>query len=171
MDYNPWTICKNYDICNLLSFKSNYMVRNSRNPLPEEIFLKMYSLFFEIFNCYENKESFFELMNDLFTPAEKIMIAKRVGIIYLLIKKVDYRDISEILKVSTCTITHYAYIYNNRKSKIIEIIKSQLMKEKVLYFLDDLLADVMIQPGLKIGHWQQYWDHKRKQQERKILPS
>ncbi len=111
------------------------MVRNSRHPLPEEILLKMYRLFFEIFNRYENKENFFELVDDLFTSAEKIMIAKRVGMIYLLIKRVDYRDISDILKVSTSTITHYASLFNNKESKIITIIKNQLIKENILNFL------------------------------------
>jgi len=146
------------------------MVRNSKHPLSEEVLLKMYRLFFEIFSRFDNQENFLNLITDIFTPAEKIMVAKRVGIIYLLIKKVDYRDIAEVLKVSTSTITHYAYLFNNKNSKVVEIIKNQLIKENVLNFLDDFFADLFIQPGIKIGHWQSYWDHKRKQETRKILP-
>lgn len=146
------------------------MVRNSKHPLSEGILLKMYRLFFEIFNRFDSQKNFLDLINDLFTPAEKIMVAKRVGIIYLLIKKVDYRDIAEVLKVSTSTITHYAYIFNNKESRVVEIIKNQLMKENVLNFLDDVFTDLFIQPGIKIGHWKSYWNHKRKQEERKTLP-
>ncbi len=146
------------------------MVRNSKYPLSEETLLRMYHLFFEIFSRFENKENFFALINDLFTPAEKIMVAKRLGIIYLLIKKVDYRDIADVLKVSTSTITHYAYLYSHRTSTVVEIIKNQLIKENVLNSLDDFLVDLFIQPGVKIGHWQSYWDHKRRQEHRKTLP-
>lgn len=146
------------------------MARISKRPVSEDILIRMYKLFFEIFSRFENQEHFLALMDDVFSPVEKIMIAKRVGIIYLLIKKVDYRDISDVLKVSTSTITHYALLFHDKNSRIVEIIKTQLMKENVLNFLDDLFSDLLIQPGIKIGHHQLKWEQKQRQQKRKTLP-
>ena len=84
------------------------MTRISKRILKERVLLKLYSLFFEIMSQYNNKENFLSLIEDILSPTEKIMITKRVAVIYLLIKGVDYRDISEVLKVSTGTVVLYA---------------------------------------------------------------
>ncbi|OGK13937.1 hypothetical protein A3C98_01500 [Candidatus Roizmanbacteria bacterium RIFCSPHIGHO2_02_FULL_37_15] len=146
------------------------MTRISRRILKENLLLKLHSLFFEIMSQYSSKESFLELIDDILSPTEKIMLTKRVAIIYLLIKGVDYRDIANVLKVSTGTVVLYAAKFYKRDSKIVKMIKTMLKKEKFFNFLEDVFADLSIQPGLKIGDWQRYWNHKRRQQERKILP-
>jgi len=51
---------------------------------------------------------------------------------------------------------------------MVEIIKSIIKKEKTFDFIDDLLADFLIRPGLKIGHWDLYWQHKRKKERKQI---
>lgn len=119
---------------------------------------------------YNNKENFLSLIEDILSPTEKIMITKRVAIIYLLIKGVDYRDISEVLKVSTGTVVLYAAKFYKKDSKLVDMIQTMLKKEKFFNFLEDIFAGLTIQPGVKIGDWQRYWDHKRRQQEREILP-
>ncbi len=146
------------------------MARISKKYINEQILIKLYRLFFEVISRFKDKDNFVEIIDEILSPTEKIMIAKRIGIIYLLIKKVDYRDIAEVLKVSTATVFYYAIHFDKKESKLVNMIKTMLVKEKVLGFLDDILSDIFIQPGLKIGHWQKYWDHKRKQNERKILP-
>ena len=98
------------------------------------------------------------------------MLKKRVAIIYLLIKEVSYRDICEVLKVSMSTVVSYATVFKKKESKVVLIIKSMLKNEELVNFLEDIFAGLFIQPGLKIGHWQRYWNHKRRQQDRKILP-
>lgn len=45
-----------------------------------------------------------EFLMDVLTPAERIMVAKRLAIAVLLIRGYDYRQIEHILKVSTSTI-------------------------------------------------------------------
>ncbi|MDO8610559.1 MAG: Trp family transcriptional regulator [bacterium] len=146
------------------------MARISKKYINEQILIKLYRLFFEVISRFKDRDNFVEIIDEILSPTEKIMIAKRIGIIYLLIKKVDYRDIAEVLKVSTATVFYYAIHFDKKESQLVDTIKTMLVKEKVLGFLDDILSDIFIQPGLKIGHWQKYWDHKRKQNERKILP-
>jgi len=41
---------------------------------------------------------------DLFTPTERIMLAKRLAIAALLVKELPYHEISEKLRVSTSTV-------------------------------------------------------------------
>lgn len=145
------------------------MARISKKPIDDNILIKIYRLFYEIFSRYENQEDFLTILDDILSPTEKIMIAKRIGIIYLLVKKTDYRDIMEVLKVSSATVVFYATTFYKRNSRVVNLINNMLKKEKVLNFLDDLFADLMIHPGVYKDHWQMYWDHKRKQQERKTL--
>lgn len=147
------------------------MTRISKKYLNEEVIMKLYRLFFEMFSRSNNQEEFFSLINDLLSSTEKIMIAKRIGIIYLLIKKVDCRTIAETLKVSTSTVLFYSIILDKKQTKIVSLIRQMLKKEKVLNFLDDLFADIFIQPGIYIGHHQWNWEHKKRQEERKTLPT
>ena len=145
------------------------MPRVSKRPVSEELLSKTYKLFYEVFSRNKDQDDFLLIIDDIFSSSEKIMISKRLAIIYLLIKGVDYRDIMNTLKVSSATVVFYASTFLKRSSKVRSIIENMLNKEKVLNFLDDFFADIMIHPGIYKGHWQMYWDHKRKQESRKIL--
>ncbi|MBI4009107.1 hypothetical protein HY357_02645 [Candidatus Roizmanbacteria bacterium] len=131
--------------------------------------MRIYQLFFEIFSRTHSKDSFLLILDDILTPVEKIMLAKRIGMIYLLIKKVDNSIIAETLKVSTSTVSIYSVQFYKRNSKVVEIIKNMLIKEKLLGFLDDVFADLFIQPGIKIGHHDLKWQHKLIQEKRKVF--
>jgi len=145
------------------------MARISKKQVDKKLLTKIYKLFYEVFSRYEGQEDFLLIMDDILSPTEKIMLAKRLAIIYLLIKKVDYRDIADTLKVSTATILFYATTFYKRNSRVVNIINKMLKKEKALNFLDDFFASFMIHPGVYIGHWQLYRDHQRKQEDRKTL--
>lgn len=145
------------------------MTRISKKSVDEKLLTKIYKLFYEVFSRYEGQEDFLSIIDDILSPTEKIMLAKRLAIIYLLIKKVDHRDITDTLKVSSATVVFYSAMFYKKNSRVANIINNMLKKEKVLNFLDDFFADIMISPGIYKGHWQSYWDHKRKQEDRKIL--
>lgn len=145
------------------------MTRISKRHLNREILLKLYRLFFEVLSRYQTRNEFFDIFDDILSPTEKIMLTKRVAIIYLLIKGVDYRDICETLKVSMSTVVSYAAVFYKRDSKVVATIRNMLKKEKVLDFLDDVFSGLFIQPGFKLGHWELYWNHKKRQQDRKVL--
>lgn len=145
------------------------MPRVSKIPVSDELLSKTYKLFYEVFSRNKGQDDFLLIIDDILSSSEKIMLSKRLAIIYLLIKGVDYRDIMNTLKVSSATVVYYTSTFLKRSSKIRSIIENMLKKEKVLNFLDDFFADIMIHPGVYKGHWQMYWDHKRKQENRKIL--
>ncbi len=142
------------------------MVRVSKFRLREEILIRLYQLFFEVMSRSAKKDLFFEIINEIFSPTEKIMMAKRITIIYLLIKGVDQVVIANTIKVSTGTVSKYAVMFYNKDTKLVKLIRRMIAKEKVLDFLDDVFADIFIQQGIKIGHWDLYWQHKRKKDRR-----
>ncbi|KKP62920.1 MAG: hypothetical protein UR56_C0003G0027 [Candidatus Roizmanbacteria bacterium GW2011_GWC2_34_23] len=146
------------------------MTRVSKKYIKEEIITKLYRLFFEVFSRSDNQRSFLSLIDDILSPAEKIMIAKRLGMIYLLIKGVDFRTIADTLKVSTSTVLFYSVVYKEKKVQTTRLIEQMLKKEKVLNFLEDLFADLTIHPGIYIGHHKLNWEHKKRKEERKTLP-
>jgi len=141
-------------------------MRISKNKLNEEILLKVYQLFFEVVSRFDTKDSFFDIIDDILYPTEKIMIAKRVAIIYLLIKNISQDAIAKTLKVSTGTVSRYAILFNDKETKIIKLLKTMITKEKVLDFLEDTFADLFIQPGIKKGHWELYWEHKKRKEQK-----
>src|SRR3989344_6073169 len=120
------------------------MTRISKRLLKERILVKLNSLFFEIMSKYNNKKSFLDVIEEILSPTEKIMLIKRISIIYLLIKGVDYRDISEVLKVSRGTVVLYASKFYKKDSKLVNMIQSMLKKEKFFNFLEDIFAGLTI---------------------------
>lgn len=145
------------------------MVHLSKKIINENVLMRIYQLFFEVISRSHSRESFLILLDDILTPTEKIMLAKRIGIIYLLIKEVEQITIAEILKVSTSTVSIYSVKFYKKDAKIIQIIKNMLIKEKVLDFMEDIFAGLWIQPGLKKGHHKLKWEYEQSKRERKYL--
>ena len=136
------------------------MTRISKYRIKEEVLFKTYQLFFEVVSRSSyTKKDFLEMLDDIFSPTEKIMIAKRIAIIYLIIKGLDQRSICFVLKVSSATTSKFMYIFNKKDSKVVRNIERMIQNKRMHNFLEDLLHDLTTQPGLKIGHWQKQWDH------------
>jgi Trp operon repressor len=145
------------------------MVNLSKIPVDQKKLSKLFHLLYEIVNKVEDKDDFLGLIKDILSPSEQLMVAKRIAIIYLLMKGVDQSTIAEYLKTSRATVAKFSLLFYDKETQLIAIISELLSKAKISHFLEDLFADLFIQPGIKIGHWQMYWDHKRKQSERKMI--
>ncbi|OGK10388.1 hypothetical protein A2767_02495 [Candidatus Roizmanbacteria bacterium RIFCSPHIGHO2_01_FULL_35_10] len=145
------------------------MVHLSKKLISENVLMRIYQLFFEVISRSHSRETFLILLDDILTPTEKIMLAKRIGIIYLLIKEIDQLSIADILKVSTSTVSIYSVKFYKRDTKVIEIIKNMLIKEKVLDFMEDIFAGLFIQPGLKKGHHKLKLNYEQNKRDRKYL--
>jgi len=124
------------------------MVRNSRFVLAENLLEKLFDLFFEVVGNKHSKNEFKKIFVDLLTPAERIMLAKRVAIIYLLMKKIEYYNICDRLKVSPTTVAKYALLMEKSEgitSTFIQIVKV----DKVKIFLEEVF-NIIFAPG-KVG--------------------
>lgn len=145
------------------------MVNLSKIQVDDKKLVKVYQLMFEILNKTNDKDDFLGIIKDILSPPEQLMVAKRIAIVYLLLKGVDHTTIAKYLKNSRATVAKFSLLFYEKESKLIGIIEDLLSEESINHFFEDLFADIFIQPGLKIGHWQMKWDHKRRQTERKMI--
>lgn len=144
------------------------MTNISKRPVDEKKLFKLYGLFFEVINNAEDKDEFMELIRDILTPIEQIMIAKRIAIIYLLVKNVDQVVIADHIKVSRSTVSRFKLLFHNKKTKLIIIIESFLRNEKISHFFEDLFADIFTRVGYYPDQ-QLKWQHEKRKEERKMI--
>ena len=102
----------------------------SNKPISKEIFNKIFQILFELLNNRKNKEEFVDMLDDLFSLKEQVMLTKRLVIVYLVIKGASLQKISKILGVSLSTASKYSllakkeeYNSNSREDITKEIIK------------------------------------------------
>ena len=83
------------------------MIRISYLKIKEEDYEKIFSIFYQVLGKTADKNEFNKILFDLLTPAERIMLIKRIAIIYLLMKEIHYKTVCEVLKVSNTTLVNY----------------------------------------------------------------
>src|SRR3989344_2410063 len=76
----------------------------SKRLISKEIADRIFDVFVKSFIKIRNVEDAQKLADDLFSPTERIMLAKRLAIAFLLMKGYEYREINKLLGVSTGTI-------------------------------------------------------------------
>ncbi len=143
------------------------MVRTSRMKLSESALDRVYQLLFEVVAKDKNKDEFLELMQDIFSQTERLVIAKRVVIMYLLINDVPQGDIAHALHASVGTVSRYALYLENKETGVKKIIKRLLKKEKIMYLFDDIFHELFITPGVYKGHWSIYTSYLKRKNKRK----
>lgn len=143
------------------------MVRNSRFKLDENVLEKLFDLFFEVVGKKANKGEFRKVIVDLLSPAERIMLAKRIAIIYLLLKKIDYYNICKVLKVSPSTVAKFSLLME-RSEGVVPTFKTIVKREKIGEFLEELFND-LYGPGVPGINWKAAWERKRNLEKRKAF--
>lgn len=143
------------------------MVRNSRLPLSQDLLEKLFDLFFEVIGKKTSKDEFKKVMIDLLSPAERIMLAKRVTIVYLLMKKIYYHNICERLKVSPSTVAKFALLMEKSEG-IVPTFKKIVKIEKVALFLKEIFNDLYA-PGVPGVNWKAAWERKIKLEKEKTF--
>jgi uncharacterized protein YerC len=115
---------------------------------------RIFSLFINGIVLCNTKEKATALLEDIFTPTERIMLAKRFSIAYMLTKKYDYRTISRMLKVSKSTIGTVSLWLHERGRGIRYLVKSMQEHEQGRIFLEDLTSTflAMIAAGKKVKY-------------------
>ncbi|MDP2676337.1 MAG: Trp family transcriptional regulator [bacterium] len=80
------------------------MPKISKYKLEKEIYDSISRELRDIFAETKDKKDIENFLNDLLTPTEKIMLAKRLAIVIMLERMYPFRVISKTLKVSEATI-------------------------------------------------------------------
>lgn len=80
------------------------MAQVSRYPISKEIYDRCWEIFTKTLVGIRTSKDAEEIVSDLLTPTEKIMLVKRLSIALLLSKGYEYREIIKLLRVSFPTI-------------------------------------------------------------------
>ena len=114
------------------------MSQVSKYPLSKDIYDRIFEIFLKTLINVKDKNEGRNLLKDFFTPTERMMFAKRLGIALLLEKNYDYQTIRGILKVSSGTIAsvNLARKYGNQGyNKFIEKILKQFRTQSHLQMI------------------------------------
>ena len=110
-------------------------------------------------------------LQDLLTPTEQIMLAKRLCIAYLLRKNYPQRKIADTLKLSTTTITRVSTILKSEGDGYQKVLDLMLMDDKINNFfnqLDTLIGKLI--PPPKGGNWHEHYKQKHAYERSKLKP-
>lgn len=81
------------------------MTQISKHLLPKDIEEEMFDVFWQSVASVKNKKEAEKFFSELLTKTERVMLAKRLAIAVLLIRRYKYDQIKSLLKVSSCTIS------------------------------------------------------------------
>lgn len=131
------------------------MTQVSKYPIRKDVYEEIFETLLETIANLTTKKDVSAFFNEFLTPTERIMFAKRLAVGLLIAKSYDYKEIRELLKVSTATIASYSTFYKYGTGYK-EVIKKILRNEKIEKFLLSLagkVASVAAMGGAKSGSW------------------
>jgi len=114
------------------------MTQVSRYPLSKELQEQMFTLFRRVLADVHTEKDIADLLDDLLTPTEKIMLGKRLAIAFLLERGYDQRAIHSILKVSTTTVNTVNYWFQHKGRGYKKVIAMVRKTEKWVQFVENL---------------------------------
>ena len=148
------------------------MTQVSRKVLPKEVNDRIYEVFTSVIAQASSQSDVEALLNDFLTPAERVMLPKRLCIAYLLIKAYDQRTIASYLNVSFSTITRVSTALKNRGSgyrTLLKRIEQQAQFVTVLKIIENGIIDLLASVKGKSNVWEKL--SKKQQDDNPRFPS
>ena len=142
------------------------MVRLSRKKIEKYIWNKLFHIFYIILNKKKNDEDFSNFILSIFSYPEEVMIIKRIGIIYLLLRKYEKYKICKVLSVSKASVNKYRLIIEKNK-EIYSYFIRLIEKENLLNIFEEVFNS-LYGPGTYGIDWKAAWERKQKIEQRKI---
>ncbi len=127
------------------------MTRISSRKLNPYIQEKVQEMFWHAIASTKNEAEAKDLIKDLLTTTEMVMLSKRVAVAYLLNKGVSFEEVGEIMKVSTTTVGAVALRIKNKEkglSKFVFKLEKRRGKEKTIEEILDIFSHPLLFPGL-----------------------
>lgn len=145
------------------------MSQISKYPISKQISNRIFEIFLNTFVNIKNKEEADEFISDLLTPTEKIMLAKRLAIAFLLEKNYDYRSIQKLIRVSTGTIASVNLSLHLGSAGYKKLISKIVKVEKITGIFETAIIKILSAPAALergTGTWT-YLKRKAEEQKRK----
>lgn len=140
------------------------MVQISKQQLKNDLLEKLFSIMFDIIGARRNKTQFLHTFSSIFSLVEKVMIAKRIAVMYLLTKNVDHRTISKVLKVSPSTVAKFSIILQTN-NELIGLLQTLAKSNDIDLFFAKVFSTLR-SPGQYGANWKNAWGLKRKIERR-----
>lgn len=141
------------------------MVRISPYKIKPEAYEKVFAVFYEVIGKKKDKEEFNQIFKELLSLSERIMIVKRIAIIFLLMKNIDYRNICEVLQVSNGTVSKYRMLMENSQG-IVHSLNEFVKMENISLVFEELFYEIFA-PGVYGIDWSAAWKNKISLQRKK----
>lgn len=147
------------------------MSQISRYPIHKDVEKRMFEILRETISHLNNPEEIEDFLHDFLSPAEKIMLAKRLSIAALLSKGYGYGSIMEVLRVTPPTIANVSLLLKYSGKGYKKAVERISKEEKMNAFwekIEDILAKV---PHAKGSDWsyQRIKYEKKKKARRKAF--
>lgn len=113
------------------------MSQVSKYPIQKEVYDEIFDTFLQTIAKLNTKSAVLEFFNEFLTPTERVMFSKRLAAGLLIAEGYDYREIKNILKISSATISAFSsfYKYGQGYKKVIDKIK---LDKEISEFLRDI---------------------------------
>lgn len=122
----------------------------SKKRLDQKVFLAMYERFQTALTSLRNKKESGKLIRELLTPTERIMIAKRIAIVYMLHTGHSIYEVEQTLKVSPSTAARYSL---KSDSSDFTFLVSLIKKNEGLGKIFDTLEQLLTHRARGKGRW------------------
>ncbi len=142
------------------------MARISQYKLKDKVLEKLFNIFFEIIGNQNDKNKFNEIITGVFSYNERIMFAKRIAIIYLLLKNIDFHNICMALNVSSATVAKFKLLIENKQDGFIRAFQNIIFRDKTQEIIDDFFNTIFA-PGVYGVNWKIAWERKRESERKK----
>ena len=123
------------------------MSQVSKKFVDKKVYARMFGILVSSLISINNQQKAEKFIGDLFTDTEKVMLAKRLSIAFLLMKNYTYENIGDLLKVSKSTIWQVQR-WLSAKGEGYKVILNELIKKdsKQTTGFFDLLEEILPPP-------------------------
>lgn len=147
------------------------MSQVSKYPISQAVYEQIFELLLRVFTEGQSPKQAKNLLEDLLTPTEKIVLAKRLAIALLLAKNYSYEDIKKILHVSQPTIAIIKMTMKYEGEGYKEFTRKILQEENIRKIWEKIEEVVLgaMSHGKGSGPWR-YLRHELKKKQFKRQP-
>ncbi len=146
------------------------MSQVSKYPIQKEVYNEILDTFLQTIANLVTKQEVLEFFNEFLTANEKIMFSKRLAAGLLIAEGYDYKEIRDLLKISTATISTFSsfYKYGIGYKRVIDKLKKDKEITEFLIVIAEKVSALGMFGGKGSGTWKNI-NKKLKQNKSKLL--
>jgi Trp operon repressor len=140
------------------------MSQVSKRQLGAGVSGKLVGLFIRLIQQIKTSEQAEDMLMSLFSAAERMMMAKRISVMLMLVKGASYLAVQETLKVSQGTIAKMSQIITTAPPSVIDWLKEEADADDFTQTLDEVghrLKGLLPPRGKSWSKWRRQLENER----------